>query len=68
LTYIYYSYYGNIFLKNIIISKVVVSDYPDDIIVKNLEFNKKKNIPENLANKITVVGHAWGKNIEQLKS
>jgi len=48
--------------------EVVVSDYPDDIIVKNLEFNKKKNIPENLANKITVVGHAWGKNIEQLKS
>eukprot|EP00833_Pecoramyces_ruminatium_P015027 jgi/Orpsp1_1/1189059/evm.model.d7180000069169.1 len=47
--------------------EVIVSDYPDDIIVKNLEFNKKKNIPESHINNLTVVGHAWGKNIKQLK-
>lgn len=47
--------------------EVVVSDYPDDIIIKNLEFNRKKNIPESHINNLTVVGHAWGKDIEQLK-
>jgi len=32
-----------------------------------MKFNVKRNIPESHINNITVVGHAWGKDIEDLK-
>jgi len=46
--------------------RVVITDFPDAILLENIEYNVKQTIPENLSKNVTVIGHAWGRDIEQL--
>lgn len=44
----------------------VVTDYNESELIENLEYNIKQNIPEALNDKITVLGHTWGKDIDKV--
>ncbi|CAD0090934.1 unnamed protein product, partial [Aureobasidium vineae] len=39
---------------------VCITDYPAQVVLDNLSRNVKHNLPEALASKATVQGHAWG--------
>lgn len=41
-----------------------MTDYNERDIVNNLKYNVDRNIPSNLKDKITVIGHTWGKDID----
>ncbi|KAG0234078.1 nicotinamide n-methyltransferase [Actinomortierella wolfii] len=48
-------------------SKVVITDYPDESLIKNIEYNVQQNVPRQLEEKIVVVeGYLWGKNTKPL--
>jgi len=40
--------------------KVVLTDYPDNILIENLEFNVTKNIPSATEDRVSVMGYIWG--------
>ncbi|KAH0347908.1 hypothetical protein KCU83_g6575, partial [Aureobasidium melanogenum] len=41
-------------------SDVYISDYPAQVVLDNIKRNVKQNVPESLASKARVQGHAWG--------
>ncbi|KAH0393551.1 hypothetical protein KCU89_g12293, partial [Aureobasidium melanogenum] len=41
-------------------SDVYISDYPAQVVLDNIKRNVKQNLPESLASKARVQGHAWG--------
>ncbi|KAI4764678.1 hypothetical protein E4T52_00372 [Aureobasidium sp. EXF-3400] len=41
-------------------SDVYLSDYPAKVVLDNIKRNVKQNVPEELASKARVEGHAWG--------
>jgi nicotinamide N-methyltransferase len=41
-------------------SDVCISDYPAKVVLDNIKRNVKQNVPEELAPKAKVEGHAWG--------
>lgn len=41
-------------------SDVYISDYPAQVVLDNIKRNVKRNVPETLAPKAKVIGHAWG--------
>ncbi|KAG0260805.1 nicotinamide n-methyltransferase [Actinomortierella ambigua] len=48
-------------------SKVIVTDYPDESLIKNIEFNVQQNVPRQMEEKTVVVeGYLWGKNTKPL--
>eukprot|EP01112_Ceratiomyxa_fruticulosa_P023770 TRINITY_DN9259_c0_g1_i1.p1 TRINITY_DN9259_c0_g1~~TRINITY_DN9259_c0_g1_i1.p1 ORF type:complete len:280 (-),score=79.60 TRINITY_DN9259_c0_g1_i1:22-807(-) len=46
--------------------KVVITDYPDQILLDNIQHNVKNNLPLELQQNIVVVAHLWGKQPEEL--
>jgi len=46
--------------------KVVITDYPDDFVIQNIQYNINLNFPEEDRNRIISMGHLWGKDIEKL--
>ncbi|KAF9586706.1 nicotinamide n-methyltransferase [Lunasporangiospora selenospora] len=48
-------------------SKVVITDYPDQDLISNIEFNAKEAMPTQVANGTVVVqGYLWGSNTRPL--
>jgi nicotinamide N-methyltransferase len=45
--------------------RVLITEYPDDIMLRNLERNRQVNIPPHL-NRCFIVGHDWGMNTNDL--
>lgn len=41
-----------------------MTDYNEKTIVDNLKYNVDRNVPRNLKDNISVIGHTWGKDID----
>ncbi|KZS89768.1 nicotinamide N-methyltransferase [Sistotremastrum niveocremeum HHB9708] len=46
--------------------KVVITDYPDPQLIRNIEINVENNIPYMTRDRVSVQGHIWGKPVEPL--
>jgi len=46
--------------------KVVLTDYPDNILIQNLEFNVMKNISSTTEDRVSVMGYIWGHSTQVL--
>lgn len=48
-------------------TKVVLTDYPDDALTANLEYNVDENVRnEDIRKRVAVEGYVWGKNTKPL--
>ncbi|RDB18927.1 Protein N-methyltransferase NNT1 [Hypsizygus marmoreus] len=46
--------------------QVVVTDYPDDELVRNMLYNIEENIPSSDRHRISVKGYIWGRPVQPL--
>ncbi|KAJ3767813.1 putative methyltransferase-domain-containing protein [Lentinula raphanica] len=46
--------------------KVVITDYPDPDLVKNIEFNVRENVGDDKKDKVSVQGYIWGQPTHNL--
>ncbi|KAG6810555.1 hypothetical protein H0H92_011340 [Tricholoma furcatifolium] len=46
--------------------KVVITDYPDDDLIKNIEYNVEANIPVVDRNRVAIQGYIWGRAVDSL--
>lgn len=44
----------------------VITDYNDTDLVSNLSYNVDTNIPSKYKDKVSIIGHTWGKEIEKV--
>ncbi|KAI9476200.1 MAG: putative methyltransferase-domain-containing protein [Benjaminiella poitrasii] len=49
-------------------AKVVVTDYPDNELIENIQYNVDHNIPRNKNTAVVVEGYVWGTVTDKLKS
>ncbi|KAL6067751.1 Protein N-terminal and lysine N-methyltransferase efm7 [Balamuthia mandrillaris] len=49
-------------------AQVVVTDYPDEDLMENIEFNVKANTSEEERKRIKITGHLWGSSVLPLLS
>jgi nicotinamide N-methyltransferase len=47
-------------------SRVVLTDYPDNNLIKNLEINVERNIPPERLPDVKVLGHIWGRDVKEI--
>ncbi|KAJ3546338.1 hypothetical protein NM688_g5526 [Phlebia brevispora] len=45
---------------------VFLTDYPDDPLIKNLEHNVQRNIPEKTSSNVHVMGYIWGQSLDPI--
>ncbi|KAL7411886.1 putative methyltransferase-domain-containing protein [Mrakia frigida] len=46
--------------------KTVITDYPDQSLIDNMQFNVDACVPQPSRSNVTVLGHTWGANVEPL--
>ncbi|PCH45119.1 hypothetical protein WOLCODRAFT_78055 [Wolfiporia cocos MD-104 SS10] len=46
--------------------KVVLTDYPDTVLLENMSFNVNTNIPAHIRHRAHVEGYIWGQPVERL--
>ncbi|KAF9027131.1 hypothetical protein BDZ89DRAFT_987503 [Hymenopellis radicata] len=46
--------------------KVVVTDYPDDSLVKNLTYNVETNVLSQYTDHVSIQGYIWGQSVQPL--
>ncbi|KAG6816372.1 hypothetical protein H0H87_006645 [Tephrocybe sp. NHM501043] len=46
--------------------KVVITDYPDDNLVRNIVHNVEANVPSAIHDRVSVQGYIWGRSIDSL--
>ncbi|EIW86224.1 hypothetical protein CONPUDRAFT_86246 [Coniophora puteana RWD-64-598 SS2] len=46
--------------------KVVLTDYPDDALIRNIEHNISQNIPYSIRDNVTAQGYIWGQSATRL--
>lgn len=43
-------------------SNVVVTDYPDTPLIENIRYNVSQNVPDEIQDRVSVVGYIWGQD------
>jgi len=46
--------------------KVVITDYPDDFVIENIQYNININFSEENRSSVIAMGHLWGKDIDKI--